>query len=111
MNIGPVVMQGDPAGIGVSDRFQAKPILDLALLPVHSWQFGRERWKLGIVDTHRGSHNQIASVALPFKYVVVEENTFCGTSVLGEPSNQSALELISQVSSKTPKVWIPAVKT
>src|SRR5258708_2484 len=38
MNIWPVVMQSDPARIGVPGGLQAKPVLDFALLPVHGWQ-------------------------------------------------------------------------
>ena len=30
-----LIMQGDPAWIGMSNGLQAKPILDFALLPVH----------------------------------------------------------------------------
>src|SRR5712691_11742517 len=59
-----------------------------------------------MVGTDRGPHNQILSVALAFEYVVVEENSFCGTPVLGEHSNQSGLELISQVFGKSPNVRI-----
>src|SRR5712691_653223 len=59
-----------------------------------------------MVGADRGPHNQIPSVALPFKYVVVEENTFCGTPVLGEHGDQSGLEFTSQVFSKSPNVRI-----
>src|SRR5260370_1221460 len=40
MNVRPVVMQRDSARIGVSYSFQAKPILDFALLPVDGRQLG-----------------------------------------------------------------------
>src|SRR5260370_20391144 len=53
-----------------------------------------------------GPHNQIPRVALPFKYVVVEEDAFRGTPVLGEHRNQSGLELTSQVFGKSPNVRI-----
>src|SRR5216683_1204308 len=59
-----------------------------------------------MVGTHQGSHNQIPSVALPFKYVIVEENTFRGTPVLGEHGNQSGCELTSQVFGKSANVRI-----
>src|SRR6516164_595028 len=42
MNIRPVVVQGDPARIRMSDGFQPKPILDFALLPVHGGQLRGE---------------------------------------------------------------------
>src|SRR5579859_608570 len=106
MNIRPVVMQGDPARIGMSDGLQAKPILYFAFLPVHGWLFGCERWKLGMVGLDWGPHNQIPSVAQPFKCVVVEEDTFCGTPVLGEHRNQSGFELSSEAFDKSPDVRI-----
>src|SRR5260370_6685213 len=40
MNVRPVVMQRDSARIRVSCSFQAKPILDFALLPIHGWELG-----------------------------------------------------------------------
>src|SRR5512137_1532894 len=50
-----------------------------------------------MVGTNRGAHNQIPRVALPFEYVIVEEDTFCGTPILGEHRNQPGFELTSQV--------------
>src|ERR1039457_2129927 len=66
MNIRPIIMQGDPARIGVSGGFEAKPILDLALLPVHSRELRRERWKLEVVGTDWGSgaRDEVADQAL-----------------------------------------------
>src|SRR5713101_6136766 len=59
-----------------------------------------------MVGTDRGPHNQIPSVALAFEYVVVEEDAFRGTPVLGEHGNQSGLELTSQVFRASPNVRI-----
>jgi hypothetical protein len=73
-NFRPIVMQGDAAGIRVSNGFQSKPVLNLALLPVRGRQLGGQRGKLKTVGAHRRSHNQILSAALLFKNIVVEEN-------------------------------------
>ena len=35
INLGPIVVQGAAAGIGMADQLQAEPILDLAFLPIH----------------------------------------------------------------------------
>jgi hypothetical protein len=48
-----------------------------------------------MVGTDWCPHKQIARVALPFKYVVVEEDAFRGTPVLGKQRNQPGFELIS----------------
>src|SRR5260370_33366155 len=95
MNIRPVVMEGDPARIGMSSGLQAKPILNFSLLPVDRRQLSRERWKLGMVGADWGPHNQIPRVALPFKYVVVEKDAFPTTPFLGKNRNQPGFELIS----------------
>ena len=60
MHVGPVVVQGDAAGIGMAVGFQAEPILDLALLPVDGRDFGgdgrkrrlaRRRWECAAAGT------------------------------------------------------------
>ena len=88
------------------DNLQAKPILDFALLPVNSGQFGGERWKLGMFGMHGCPHKQIARIALRFEYVIVEEDTFRGTAVLGKDRNQPGLELISQAIDQSPNVGV-----
>ena len=111
MNIGPIVMQGDPARIGVSDGLQAKPILDFALLPVHRGQFGGERRKLEDRSARTGARTiRYRASPLLFKYVVVEENAFRGTPVLGEHRNQPGFELASQVFGESANVRIAEKK-
>src|ERR1039458_5353530 len=73
VNVGPIVMQGDPTGIRVSNGLQAKPILDFALLPVDGRQFGGERGKLKSVGPYRRLHDQVLSAALLFEDIVDEE--------------------------------------
>src|SRR5579863_6204191 len=73
VNIGPIVVQGHSSGIRMSDGSQSKPVLDFAFLPVHSGQFGRERWKPGIVGGHRCPDDQVLRVILLFENVVVKK--------------------------------------
>src|SRR5450631_1002530 len=106
INIGPIIMQGDPAGIRVSNGLQTKPILDFALLPVHRRQLGGEGGELKTVSTYRRSHDQILSAALLFQDIVVEENAFCRTPVFSKHRNQPGPELASQVFCDRPNVGI-----
>ncbi len=95
INLGPVVMQGDPAWIRVINGLQAKPILDFAFLPVHRGEFGRERGKLKSVGPHRRLHDQVLSAALLFEDIVVEENSLRRASILSEHRNQAGSEFAS----------------
>src|SRR5665213_642281 len=106
VDIGPIVVQRHPTGIRVADGSQSKPVLDFAFLPVRCGQFGRERWKPGIVGGYGCPHDQVLRVILLFENVVVKKDALRGTSVLGEHSNQSSFELPSQVFHNRPNVWI-----
>src|SRR6266568_5451891 len=76
MNVWPIVVERDPAGIRVSHGLQSKPVLDFALLPVDRGQFRGQRWKLKVVGANWGLHHQILGATLLFEDVVVEENAF-----------------------------------
>ena len=106
INVGPIVMQGDPAGIRVSHGLQTKPILDFAFLPVHCGQFGGKRRKLKTVGRHWRLHDQIRSTILLFEDIVVEENAFCCTPVFGENRNQPGPEFAAQVLCDGPNIGI-----
>src|ERR1700690_292569 len=93
INVRPIVMQGDAAGIGVSNCLQTKPILDFALLPVERRQGGGERGKLKTAGSHRRLDDQILRAALLFEDIVEEENAFGGTPVLREYRNQPRSEV------------------
>ena len=47
MDVGPVVVEGDAAGIGMVLGDQAEPVLDLALLPVHGGDSAASEGKCG----------------------------------------------------------------
>src|SRR5216683_2734275 len=106
INVGPIIVQGDPAGIRVSNGLESKPILDFTLLPVRRRQFSGERGKLKIVGPHRRPHNQVLRAALLFKDIVVEENALCTTPVFGEHRNQPSPEFASQVFCDRPNVRV-----
>src|SRR5216683_2067891 len=106
INIGPIVVQGDPAGIRVSNGLESKPILDFTLLPVRRRQFSGERGKLKTVGPYWRPHNQVLRAALLFKDIVVEENALCTTPVFGEHRNQPSPEFASQVFCDRPNVRV-----
>src|SRR5579864_593555 len=68
--------------------FEAEPVLDLTLLPVHGRQVGSERWKALILRRNAPAENEVAWVARPLEYVVVVENPFRRRPVFGKNRHQ-----------------------
>ncbi len=72
-------------------RFEAEPILNLALLPVDGRQLRGQRWKGGKSLGNRSLQNHPAWIARPVEYIVVIENAFGIDSILGEDGHDSRL--------------------
>src|ERR1035441_1402185 len=97
MDIGPVIVERDAARIGMTGGFQAKPVLDLAFLPVDRGQLRRERWEARLVRGNGRLEVQIAGLAWLFEDVVVVEDAIGGNAIFGKHRHQSGVIRRAQV--------------
>ncbi len=88
MHVGPVIVQGHAPRIGMSDGFEAEPILNLALLPVDGRQLGGQRRERGMIGGNGRLQDQPVRVARPVKDVVVVENPLRLHPVFGKDGHQ-----------------------
>src|ERR1039458_1053101 len=79
--------------------FQAKPILNLALLPVDRRKFRGQRWERGILRGNRDLQNHPGWVARPIEDIVDVEDSFLMYAVLGEDGAKSRMVCGQQVPS------------
>src|ERR1700680_1246914 len=91
MDVRPIVVQRNSAGIRMSGRFQSKPVLDLALLPVHGRQFRRQGRKARLAPWDGRLQDEITRIAAPFENIVVIKDALRGDAILGEHRYQSGV--------------------
>ena len=77
--------------------FQAKPVLNLSLLPVDGGKLRGQRREGGILRGNGGLQNQPGWVAQPVEEIVEVEDAFRFDAVLGEDGDKSRLVLGQQV--------------
>ena len=63
MHVGPVVVQGDAARVGMALGLDAEPVLNLALLPVDGGKLGGQRGKRGMLRGNGSLQNQPGWIA------------------------------------------------
>ncbi len=76
MHVGPVIVERNAARIRMPNGFEAKPILNLALLPVDCWQLRGQRREGGKSLGNGSLENHPAWFAGPVEDVVVVKNSF-----------------------------------
>src|ERR1035438_1786857 len=91
MHVGPVIVERYAPRVGMPGGFQAKPILNFALLPIDGGQLRGERWKRRMIPWDRSFQNYPGSIARMIEDIVVIEDTFRFHTVFGEDGHKPRL--------------------
>ncbi len=101
VDLGPVVVQGAPARIGMADELQAKPILDFALLPVHGRYGVRERRELRRFGRDRHAEDQETMSGVEGQRVVEVEHPLDRARVVREHADETRVPLAAEMGAET----------
>ena len=97
MDLRPVVMQRAAARVRMADQFEAEPILDFALLPIHRRNCSRQRRKFWIIRRDRHAQDAKSMCRVHRVNIIKMKHAFILPRIIREHADQPGLPTFVQM--------------